>query len=278
MDDADHALLLSAEANWNQTRLDWEFMIRAGSVRGLVAGGEHLVATAATLPFDRTFAWISMILVTERWRGRGLATRLMGDCLEQLRGEGIVPMLDATEAGREVYRRLGFSEIYALQRVEAFSENVSVPATREIDGEAIQALTPRELANIAVWDRERFGACRSQVLGGLLTRSREFACYSGDARDELNGFLLGRDGRTATQLGPVVATEWRIAQRLIAYALSRIAGRIFMDVPVDQTEIGRWVKSLGFVPQRGFTRMALGRDRPFDRANEIFAIAGPELG
>ena len=167
MDDADHALLLSAEANWNQTRLDWEFMIRAGSVRGLVAGGEHLVATAGTLLFERTFAWISMILVTERWRGRGLATRLMGDCLEQLRGEGIVPMLDATEEGREVYRRLGFSEIYALQRVEAVSENVSVPVTREIDGEAIQALTPKELANIAVWDRERFGACRSQVLGGL---------------------------------------------------------------------------------------------------------------
>ncbi|MEZ5592621.1 MAG: hypothetical protein R3F53_18735 [Gammaproteobacteria bacterium] len=35
---------------------------------------------------------------------------------------------------------------------------------------------------------------------------------------------------------------------------------------------------LGFVEQRGFSRMLLQREQPLDQPDKLFAITGPELG
>jgi hypothetical protein len=56
-------LALSAEAGWNQIEADWRLMLRLGRGLGVSAGDGRLVATAIMLPFERRFAWISMVLV-----------------------------------------------------------------------------------------------------------------------------------------------------------------------------------------------------------------------
>src|ERR1035437_3643735 len=75
-DDARAGPLLSEEAHWNQNEADWRFFLTTGTVYG-VREENHLVATAALLPYTSANAWISMVLVTASWRRRGLATRLL---------------------------------------------------------------------------------------------------------------------------------------------------------------------------------------------------------
>ena len=70
--DASAGLVLSTEAHWNQTEADWRFFLGQGVVFGVRHRAE-LVATAALLPYTETGAWISMVLVTESWRRRGLS-------------------------------------------------------------------------------------------------------------------------------------------------------------------------------------------------------------
>ena len=79
--DAAGGLLLSTEAHWNQNEADWRFFLGKGIVFGVRDRRDTLVATAALLPYTESDAWISMVLVTESWRRRGLATRLVDTCL-----------------------------------------------------------------------------------------------------------------------------------------------------------------------------------------------------
>ena len=93
------ACALVAEAGWNQNAADWRVFLELGSTIGL-KNKDLLVATAATLPYPSGFGWISMVLVTGAFRRQGIATRLLEKCISRLLDAGMVPVLDATPAGR----------------------------------------------------------------------------------------------------------------------------------------------------------------------------------
>src|SRR5690349_2144153 len=112
--DLPRAAALSALIGWNQNVEDWAEFLRAGALRGLDDGNrESLAATAATLPYGPRLAWISMVLVRPELRRRGHASALMRWAVESLRTAGTAAqVLDATPAGREVYARLGFRDLW----------------------------------------------------------------------------------------------------------------------------------------------------------------------
>jgi len=99
-DDAEALCPLQIEAGWNQVAADWEIFRELGTVHAARVD-TRVVATAATLPYG-PFAWISMVLVTGEQRRRQLGTRLLKRCVDALRAQGCVPVLDATPAGRPV--------------------------------------------------------------------------------------------------------------------------------------------------------------------------------
>ena len=111
------ALTLSAEAGWNQTAADWQIFLDLGSAVGIIGAGGRLIATAATLPHANRFAWISMVLVTAAQQRKGLARWLLRDCIERLTSRQLVPVLDATPAGRSVYSGLGFRDAWSMRRL-----------------------------------------------------------------------------------------------------------------------------------------------------------------
>ena len=114
--DMDDAQALVAEAGWNQTPADWHIFLKLGQALSARAHDGTLVGTAATLPYAGGFGWISMVLVAKAWRRRGIGTQLLNRCVEMLRELSSIPMLDATPAGREVYRRLGFRDLWPITR------------------------------------------------------------------------------------------------------------------------------------------------------------------
>src|ERR1700743_3995103 len=88
-------LALSSEAHWNQNEADWLYFLTKGIVFGMRDRG-RLIATAALLPYTASDAWISMVLVTESWRRRGLATRLGDAWLGKAAGLDLTTWRDAT--------------------------------------------------------------------------------------------------------------------------------------------------------------------------------------
>jgi GNAT superfamily N-acetyltransferase len=273
----DQAEALVREAGWNQVAADWRIFIDLGSVYAVRDGAGRVVATAATLPYGGRFAWISMVLVTAAHRRQGLARRLLDRCVRDITATGMVPVLDATPAGRTVYTGLGFQDTWELQRL-ACREHRPAPQRAEVPaGTTIQPITDALWPRLCAYDAEIFGADRSALLGRLRSRASG-AAIAAHRGDRIVGFLLARDGRSAMQLGPLVAEDDATAIAIIDRGLATMDGPIYVDVANSKRALLSWLSERGFEVQRPFTRMVFGRDSGFDDPSRIFAVAGPELG
>jgi GNAT superfamily N-acetyltransferase len=264
--DVPDALSLSREAGWNQTGQDWSLMIRLGRAFGIPGPDRRLVATGLALPYPPDFGWISMVLVHGPYRRRGLATRLLERAIATLRDRGLVPLLDATQDGRAVYEPLGFRPVETLSRWRGQGGGGAEPPAH--------ASRLPSLAPIGELDAASFGADRSAVLADLLDRGAPVALLEPAG----NGFLLSRNGRTATQLGPLVARDPGAAADLLEAGLAAVSGAVLVDVPDRQLQVAQSLAARGFTAERSFVRMALGRDVAFGDPGAIHAVAGPELG
>ena len=191
------------------------------------------------------------------------------------RNEFLVSVLDATPAGREVYGRLGFVVGWAISR---WHRGAASPQLAAPSGSCVRPMLPLDLPAAAALDAAAFGCARPLLLDRLYSRSRAFACIATDARGAPCGFLLGRDGRNATQFGPLVAQDEETTVALIDHALARNPGPIMIDVLDRHAQVGQALTARGFAIQRPFTRMTLDRDKPFGDDRLMIAIAGPELG
>ena len=90
--------------------------------------------------------------------------------------------------------------------------------------------------------------------------------------------MLGRNGRSASQIGPLIAEDDDTARLLLARALSAIEGPVYLDFADAKTEIRAWLMQCGFVAQRPLTRMLYRRSIGFDDTSRTFAVVGPEFG
>jgi GNAT superfamily N-acetyltransferase len=244
------ALHLSEEAGWNQNEADWGIFFAHGTVLGVV-DGRNLAATAAVLPYGDKFGWISMVLVTRAWRGRGIATRLVDACIKLLRDAGRAALLDATPAGEVVYRKLGFVPLLAMRRFLG-----SGRAMDDCGGKV--NLTEEKSA---------FGADRRFLLKNFLARPGSLAFPAAE------GFAILRQGAAAMQVGPVVDS---IAPALAAIDAAR--GPVLIDVLQAGYALIPLLDVRGFREQRRFTRMALGTPTPPGNPARLLCAAGPEFG
>ena len=273
--DVGAALALSDAAGWNQTADDWGFFIQHGRVLGVCNDDGQLVATAAALPYGDGQAWISMVLVNPAWQHRGLATGLLSETVEGLRKAGITPVLDATPAGEPVYRRLGFEPGLAFERWQAVlttaGPSESAAASR---GATVHAAGIGDIDAIAALDLAANGIHRRALLEAFMSRpgTRAWMTRGG------SGFVLLREGRRATQIGPLVAADTPAAAALLDTALAARAGPVFLDVATRRDKLLAWLHDRGFSRQRPFVRMALGAVPALAGGNHQFIMAGPEFG
>jgi ribosomal protein S18 acetylase RimI-like enzyme len=273
--DLDAVQQLSFEAGWNQVEADWRIFLELGHLYGVDGPAGAVHATGATLPLGAEFGWISMIIVTAGARHRGLAAQLVLYGIEDLAAQGLVPGLDATPAGREVYARLGFRDTWPITRLVR-------PGTGRVQG-AVGDIAPelraaglRDLDAVAALDHRAFGTERRAVIARLIERAPQLAVVGWTPGSA--GFLLGRFGHTATQLGPVVASEPAVALSMIDYAVARAPGPFVLDLVDLRPGLRAALEGRGFTPQRTFSRMVYRRAEPFGDPNFAIAIAGPELG
>jgi ribosomal protein S18 acetylase RimI-like enzyme len=253
---------LSKAAHWNQNEADWRLMLDIGHGWGLSVDG-MLIATTLVLPYGG-FAWISMVLVHPAHRRQGHASRLLRLAIADLRARNIIPVLDATPAGREVYRQQGFSDTWSFKR---YQKSGSEPVFRT---PVLHGKTGSD-PDFAL-DREAFGADRARLLRALRQRLPQAAVSLP------NGFVLGREGREARQIGPLVARDEETAMALLESALAAVAAPLYVDVADHAPTMQQWLQANGFAFQRPFTRMVHGGARPPGNERLIYLVAGPELG
>lgn len=267
-DDIPAGLDLVRTAGWNQTQADWRFMLAHGEGYGIEDERGRFIASTIVLPYPPDIGWIGMVLVAREFRRRGLATRLMNHAIAAIRDAGRVPMLDATPDGRAVYATMGFRDLEGIGRWRGISS-----APRERPEVAVLSMTDEAADRGSRADADAFGSDRRHLLNDLRNRPEaiSFAMPSGA------GWLWSRSGRTAMQIGPIVAEHPSDAIALCAAALDRIDGDVIVDVPDREAELISFLRGRGFSLERQLTRMALD-GTPATLGSATRAIIGPELG
>lgn len=279
--DASHlegALRLSRAANWNQNARDWSYMIEAGYGWGLFGPDHQLRATTIALPYASRapFTWISMVLVLPEFRRHGYATRLLQRAINAIRDTGSIAQLDATPAGHEVYRQHGFTDAWTFARWARPAVSPQAEAQRR-PGLQVRRLLDRDWEAVARLDRIAFGGDRIALLRMLQSRQPAMALVAvGGGR--LVGYVFGRDGLDATQIGPLVCEDVQAGIGLLEQVAAQSTGPVFADAPDASLGIVASLQALGFARQRPFTRMVLGPAAVAGDGSLVGLVAGPELG
>ena len=275
VDDVDQAQRLVIEAGWNQTPQDWLIFLELGQAYQVSTAMGEVVATAATLPYPPHSGWVSMVLVSQKHRRQGIASALLGMCIQALKAANLSPWLDATQAGRAVYLPLGFNDGLNISRWRLSQRCPALQLPPQ--SSRVRPLVPADWPRIGALDLMAFGADRTALMHQLHARSTSFSCVA-EQNGQIRGFLLGRVGRTATQIGPLVALDEPTALALLAFALPLVSERVLIDTIDLHVALSSQLQSLGFEFERGFTRMTMETSPTDGDSSLVFAISGPELG
>lgn len=275
------ALALSASAHWNQNEADWRMMLSLGQGWGIRAHGadaqEQLAASIVVLPYGAGFAWVSMVLVLPEFRRLGLASRLLRHALGLLASQGRAGLLDATPAGHAVYLQEGFRDTWGFAR---YRREGGPGAPLPPSGRTTRLLQDSDWAAIEALDTPAFGASRLELLRALAQRL-PVAARVVEAGGRLRGCVFGRDGREATQIGPLVADDDATAKSLMSDVLLACPGPVYIDLLDRRQALLPWLQLQGFAFQRPFFRMLHGGPgatvAPGD-SETVVLVAGPELG
>jgi GNAT superfamily N-acetyltransferase len=273
----DDAGALVREANWNQLAADWRIFLAQGHVYAAHTATGRIVATTATLPYGGRFAWIGMVLVAGEYRRRGAATMLMRRAMDDLATARLVPVLDATPDGHAVYQALGFEDSWSFHRMIRRERPIAAEAVPAPADVTIRPITDADWPALCAYDAAAFGAERNAVLAGLRGRLPAAELIA-ERAGRIAGFLLGRDGRIAAHIGPLIAEDDTIAPALLAGALDRIEAAVFVDLADAKVGVRGFLEMRGFSAVRPLTRMLYGRSQRFDDAVRTFAVIGPEFG
>jgi GNAT superfamily N-acetyltransferase len=261
-------LQLVADSHWNQVAADWELFFSAGAVYVVRGAQGRIVASGAVLPMGASqggaarVAWISMILVTPSQRGAGLGRAVFARCLAHVQGEGRIAMLDATPAGEQLYAKFGFEPHWRFtrwRRPTLHGASAALPLEASLD--RIESL-----------DRQALGFDRRAVLRDIALREGAACLQFGEALAVL------RPGRTATQIGPMLAADESEAATLLQRLAAALPQVLVVDVPQGRAAMEAALQAAGFAPERPFARMALaaGLALPPTHTETIQAVAGPE--
>lgn len=244
--DLDALARLRAEIGWHRSDpllrgvLSWDggriFVVRAGSLAAAHGSAAQEPAATTSAIAAGPLGVIGNVSVRPEFQRRGLGRLLTTHALAWQRAQGVRSVwLDATPAGRPLYRQLGFADIATSWYVHTPLRNLHMERLAALAGPyEIDSATPQALDDIAELDREAFGGDRLGLLRALASQSAcavYVARASDGARQRPLGYALTRRSEEpgkGIRLGPLVAPDDTVAAAL-ALAVTTAELRRFPD-------------------------------------------------
>lgn len=264
---------LKQEAGWNQTREDWERFLQLSPSGSFVASVDGIdLGTVCTFTFD-DIGWIAMMLVDSRSRGQGVGKALMSHAIAHLENQGVTSIrLDATQLGRPVYLKLGFTDQFELNRYAG-----SLPLVQMGFLQDVKDITDKDWDQVIALDTTLMSTPRGSLLKALAAQEGTITVMVQN-HGQVTGFLFIRPGANATFIGPCVAATPEAGHTLLGWAMMVCSGQeVIIDIPASHYHANQWARSSGLSVQRPLMRMCRGKDVR-ENVSTLWASSGPEKG
>ena len=260
---------LSKVEQWPHRAVDLSAMLALGS--GVVAemGGEIVASTMWWLCGDDA-ATLGMVIVARTHRGAGLGRIIMEAALDRIGDRSVV--LNATEDGVPLYRKLGFTGVSEVLQHQGAS--FSAPLIPLDTGERIRPIGASDGDRVAALVEAATGLSRPAMMARLLDMGHGIVL---DRDGELIGFALFRRFGRGYVIGPVVAPDLSRAQALIAQWLGSRSGEFTRLDITGESHLGDWLENLGIIRVGRVVTMVRGREPQPAGPVRSFAIASQAL-
>lgn len=259
-------------AGWNQTAEDWRRFLQSNPEGCFVAESEGSVCgTVTTMVYEASLAWIGMVLVDPKHRGRGMGTKLLQQAIGHLDARHISAIkLDATAQGKPIYERLGFVTEFEIERWTLQRQAGMTPGENKF-------IEP-DLQRIFELDRTIFGADRRNLLASINDFAPDFT-LAVERGNDIAAYSLGRRGALADHLGPWMAADESGGREILDEFLRRSSRDvIFVDCLKSNPFAGGLLRAHSFTFARTLTRMVRGSNANPGHPDLLCAILGPEFG
>ncbi len=272
--DIQAAVSIVLQAGWKHSEADWARLLAWAPDGCLIAesDGEPL-GTASVITYGDALAWIGMVVVVPEHRGKGLGTELTGACIEIARAKGITRiMLDASEMGRPVYRKLGFRPVCHIERWEGRCSDYMDRRVERMSSALIPA--------VAAFDAGVVGYERRVIIERLHEEFPNSAWVDLSRYGEVRGYLMARARPGGYTIGPWLHTDPEGAAVLLRTAMGYLTGQMISVGIPDSNPGAIAIAGNHNLTLRGYNvRMILGDARPPTALESaIYGIAGASLG
>lgn len=263
-----HALTKAEQ--WPHRAEDLSDMLGVG--HGMVAeiAGE-VVATVMWWPAGTGVATLGIVIVARSHRGAGLGRIVMEAALERT-GDATV-ILNATEDGLPLYRKLGFSGFAEIRQHQGAA--FAAPLVPLGPGERIRPMGESDHAPVADLVAQATGLDRPALMNVLLEKGHGIVL---DHDGTVEGVAIFRRFGRGYVIGPVVAADGTRARALIAQWLGSRSGE-FTRLDIDpESKLGPWLEELGIIEVGRVVTMARGPVPPRNGPLRSYAIVSQALG
>jgi len=260
---------LSVEQQWPHRVEDWELFLKLGE--GVVAERNgKLIGTALGWCFGPDMATVGMVIVNPAEQGQGIGRKLMDAIIARLGDRTIV--LNATEEGLPLYKKLGFVEIGRVYQHQGLVKDV--PLAELPPGNRIR---PKGKADTNLADS--YGAASGmdrQALFETLAQESRSVVYT--QNNVPAGFAMLRRFGRGWAIGPVVASDQASAKALVLHWLAVKQGSFCrIDVTADGG-LSNWIEEIGLPCVGSVRTMARGPAPVCTASTKVFALTAQALG
>lgn len=261
-DDLPGLVGLVGSVGWQVTAESLASVMRFGEMWCLACSGE-IVGSAGWIPHGRDCAWIVMVMTKPEWRKLSIATTLMLKVLERT-WRYPERMLDASEFGAPVYRRLGFEECAKLHLVEVRPGRSPAPRF---------AWRPMRETDFPLPGTDENNPAHRYIFG-----SDPGLCRVLEQDGSIAAWFLGREKEANVQIGQIYAEDEEMAADAFHMARAMLPERtLVLSVP-PETKLFAAVQSAGATPIRIHTRMFFANHPVPPFPPKVRSSAGPDFG
>lgn len=234
---------LAHDRGWSPEEHKWRLLLAAGHGVGIDAPDGRGLLGACTLtdfgPHEApAFTAVGMMLIADRYAGRGFGRRLLEHVIEY---SGSIPLtLYAPGSGAPLCRKLGFRPVGQAATVTGRFTGPALPGWPAL---SVSPARAGDLPRILRLDAEVFGTDRTPLIARLPAFADRFLVAEEDG--ELTGFAARWPNTDTEVVGPLVARDSGTAQALLA-ALAEGARRpVRTDIDVRHTALLDWLGERG---------------------------------
>lgn len=260
---------LSKAEQWPHRAEDLSDMLSVGT--GVVAemGGEIVASTMWWLAAEHCYT-LGIVIVARTHRGAGLGRIIMEAALDRIGNATI--LLNATEEGVPLYRKLGFTGVAEILQHQGAS--FTAPLIPLGEGERIRPIGASDAGRIPALIEQATALPRPAMMAVLMDRAHGIVL---DRDGELTGVALFRRFGRGYVVGPVIAPDRMRAQALVAQWLGSRSGEFTrLDITGD-SGLGDWLEDLGIIRVGRVVTMVRGTEPVPAGPARSFAIVSQAL-